>query len=114
MLFWNSLAFLMIHRMLAISIPLLIVNFSHLEGVSVCPKYVRDTVCILDGETGLCPKAVLDCFSLVSYPILSLINNCLNLPRDSQVSQYQVYKSEYQYQGYSGISTTSGMQMIPL
>ena len=32
-----------------------------------------------DGETGPYPKAVLDCFSLVLYPLSSPINNCLNL-----------------------------------
>ena len=78
--------------MLVGSIPLLIINFSHLEGVSVSAKQLKDIVaCILDGEPGPCPKAALlflltVCFSLVSHPLPSLISNCLNLPVGTQGS----------------------------
>ena len=45
----------------------------------------------LSGEPGACPKATLlflltDCFSLVSYPLPSLINNYLNLSFRTQGS----------------------------
>ena len=30
-----------------------------------------------DGEAGPCPKAALNCFSLVSHPLPSLINHSL-------------------------------------
>ena len=62
-----------------------ILNFSHLEGVSTSAKQLKDiVVCIVNGETGPCPKAALDCFSLVSRHLPSLINNCLNLPIGTQ------------------------------
>ena len=48
-----------------------LINFSHLEGASVPAKQLKDPISV-DGETGPCPKAALDCFSPVSYPLLSL------------------------------------------
>ena len=41
--------------MLVGSIPSLIINFSHLEGVSVSAKQLKD----IDGEPGPCPKTAL-------------------------------------------------------
>ena len=36
-----------------------LINFSHLEGVSVPAKQLKDPVSV-DGETGPCPEAALD------------------------------------------------------
>ena len=59
---------------------LTISNFSHLEGVSVFAKQLKDTIVSADGEIGPCPKAALDSFSQVSRPLPSLIYNCMHLP----------------------------------
>ena len=72
--------------MLAGSTSSLIVNFSHLAGVSASAKQLKGIgVCNVDGEPGPCPKAALLFlltvgFSLVAHPLPSLINNCLNCP----------------------------------
>ena len=44
----------------------------------------------VNGATGLCPKAALDCFSLVSHPLPSLTNNCLNLPIGTQERSWRL------------------------
>ena len=56
------------------SISSLITDFSHLEGVSVSAKQLKDiVVCIsIDGEIGPCLKAALDCSSLVSLSLPAL------------------------------------------
>ena len=53
-------------HMLVGSILTLIINFSHLEGISVSAKQLKDiVVCIsIDGETGPYPKAALGCLFL--------------------------------------------------
>ena len=51
--------------MLVGNIPLLILNFSHLEGVSVSAKQLRDIVVCIDGDLGPCPKAALDSLFLL-------------------------------------------------
>ena len=48
-----------------------------------------------DGEPGLCPKAALDCFSLVSHPLPSLINNCLNLPTETQGRSWRLNEGSF-------------------
>ena len=88
MLFWNSLAFSMIQQMLAIwsLIPLPSLNPTWTSGSSWVAYNLSLTsptwrgfqfqknsskifLCVsIDGEIGSCPKAALDCFSLVSYP----------------------------------------------
>ena len=68
------------------NIPSLVFNFFHLEGGSVSAKRLEDVVvCIPWRATRTLPQGCtmvsLDCcFSLVSHPLPSLINNCLNLP----------------------------------
>ena len=51
--------------------PSLIINFSHLKGVSVSAKQLKDIVMGTDGESGARPKAVLfvslDCLSVPDY-----------------------------------------------
>ena len=49
------------------SLPLLILKFSHLEGVSVSAKQLRDIVLCTDGKPGPCLKAAL-LFLLTVYP----------------------------------------------
>ena len=67
------------------SLPSLIFNFSHLEGVSVSAISSKFLLCVsIDEEAQPCPKAALDYFSLVLHPLPSLINNCLNLPTGPQ------------------------------
>ena len=88
MLFWNSLAFSMIQQMLAIwsLIPLPSLNPTWTSGSSWVAYNLSLTsptwrgfqfqknsskifLCVsIDGEIRSCPKAALDCFSLVSYP----------------------------------------------
>ena len=64
------------------SIPSLTANFSHLEGVSVSAKWLKDIfVWILWWENRTLPQGF---FSLVSQSLPSLINNCLNLPIGTQ------------------------------
>ena len=71
--------------MLVGSIPLLIVNFSYLEGVSVSSKQLRDIVVCINGDQDLAPRLLLTvCFSWVSYPLLSLVKNGLDLPIGTQ------------------------------
>ena len=58
---------------------------SHLEGVSVPVNSSKILLYLsVDRETGPCPKTSLDCLPLVSHPLPSLINNCLNLPFGTQ------------------------------
>ena len=47
----------------------------------------------VDGETGPCPKAAFDCFSLISHPLPSLINNYLNLPTGTQRRSWRLNES---------------------
>ena len=67
------------------SIPSLTVNFSHMVGVSVSAKQLKDTLCVsLEGEPGPCPKAAL-LFLLIApplslHPLPSLINSYLFEP----------------------------------
>ena len=66
------------------SITSIIINFSHLEGILVSAKWLKDIfVCICWWETKTLPQVwvtvSLDYFSLVLHPLPSLINNCLNL-----------------------------------
>ena len=80
--------------MLVGTITSLIVNFSHLEGVSVSAKWLKDiVVCFCDGETGPCPKAALDCFCLVWHLLPSLVNNCLSLLIGTQGSLWRLNES---------------------
>ena len=71
--------------MLVGSIPSLTVNFSHMVGVSVSAKQLKDTLCVsLEGEPGPCPKAAL-LFLLIApplslHPLPSLINSYLFEP----------------------------------
>ena len=79
-------------------------NFSHLMGVLVSAKQLKDIVrCILEGELGPCPKAALSFFRFFTAPPLSLhtvpspTSNCLNLPvgtqgRETEVSLFPVMK----------------------
>ena len=46
----------------------------------------------LDGETRPCPKAALDCFSLVSLLLPFLIINCLNLPIGTQGRSWRLHE----------------------
>ena len=61
--------------MLVGSKPPLIINFGHLEGVSVSAKQLKDIAVGTDGESGACPKAALfvslDCLSLIMHPLPS-------------------------------------------
>ena len=54
-------------------------GFQYLQSNSKILLYVS-----IDGETGPFPNTALDCFSLVSHPLPSLVNNCLNLPTGTQ------------------------------
>jgi len=53
------------------SIPSLIVNFSHLEGVSASARQLEGFCLSIDEGTGPCPKVALDSFSLVLHHFLS-------------------------------------------
>ena len=67
------------------SIPSLIINFSHLREFQFLQNSSKILLCVsLNGETGPCPKAALDCFSLVSHSHPSLISNCSNLSIGTQ------------------------------
>ena len=60
-----------------------ILNFSHLEGISVSVKQLKDIACVsTDGEMTVpqsCTIVSLDYFSLVFHPLTSLTGNSLNL-----------------------------------
>ena len=83
---WSRVVFVLISSM-----PSLIVNFSHLEAFSISVQHSKILLCVsIDTELGPCPKVALFLltiyFSLVSHPLLSLINNCLILPTGTQGS----------------------------
>ena len=63
------------------------VNFSHLEGVSICTKQLKDIVkCVPWAGNRALSKAVLlflDYSSFV-HPLTSLVSNCLNQPIGTQ------------------------------
>ena len=67
------------------------INFSHVVGVSVSAKQLKDIVrCILEGELRPCPKAALSFLKFFTASPLSLhtvpspTSNCLNLPVGTQ------------------------------
>ena len=77
-----------------------VVNFSHLVGISVCAKQLKDIVmCIPWGGTRTLPQGcvivswlLLPC---LLFPLPSLINNCLNLPFGSQVRSWRLNEAYF-------------------
>ena len=98
--FWNSLAFLMIQQMLAIWSLILLpflnptwtsgssrvvynlsLTFPTRRGFQFQKNSSKIFLCVsIDGKIGSCPKATLDCFSLVSYPLLSYLTTAWICP----------------------------------
>ena len=71
--------------MLMGSTPRLIVNSPTWRGFQYLQNSSKILLCVpIRGERAPCPNATLDCFSLVSNPLPSLINKCLNLPIGTQ------------------------------
>lgn len=72
-------------------IPSLTINCSHLEGFQYLQNSSKTLLCVsTDGEIRPCPKAALDCFSMISHPLPSLINNRLNLPIGPQERSWRL------------------------
>ena len=61
-------------------------------GFSIC-RVTQRYCCVypLMWEMGPCPKAALDCFSLVSHALPSLINSCLDLPTGMQQRSWRAF-----------------------
>ena len=61
------------------SIPSLIINLSHLREFQFLQNNSKILLCVfIDGESGPCPKAALDCLSLVLHPLAWLTAACLS------------------------------------
>ena len=76
------------------------VNFSHLVGVLESAKQLKDIVmCIPWWGTRTLPQGCtivsLDCSSLISHPLPSLINNCLNLPIGTQGMSWKLNEAHF-------------------
>ena len=76
------------------------VNFSHLVGISVSAKLLKDIVMYIRwwGTRTLpqgCTVFSLDCSSLVSHLLLSLISNCLNLPVGTQEMPWRLNEAYF-------------------
>ena len=79
--------------MLVGSIPLLIINSPIWGRDSLSTNGSKILLCeSVDKDQGPCPKAALDCFSLVFHVPPSLIYNCLNLPFGSQGGSWRLNK----------------------
>ena len=79
-----------------------ITNFSHLARVSVSAEQLKGiVVCIPCWGIRPCSKVAPvvppDCFSLVSHPFPSLINNCLNLPIGTQGRSWRLNEAYFLY-----------------
>ena len=65
-------------------------------GFSIC-RTVQRYCCVypLMGKIGSCPKAALDCFSLIFHPLPSIISNCLYLPAVPQGRSWRLNEGSF-------------------